>query len=472
MSDAKKHFDAAASIRESRWDAKAFASAIGMLDDFYEKRPLAQVQDQIKGLRGDAFAYSAYVYENDSNAILGARGTQVAAWVSLAIRLESLTGSIEEDVWVDGSSIIEDELLATYTASRTILKRGSDGGVELLVRPRVEASLIEDAFKLKQFRKWLKGNGRPEIGAAAENLLAIVDDSLAGRKSLDPLCAAAGGQPFAAILEAGRRLPGQQNDAVIAAVLAVTEIELKKISPLIIDCINAADLQFSELNDFRLPDARSLFLAIVFKTMLFVEHRLDTTKGQDATGEYLFSDPTKSTALEKELQQDFLRFLKTSRLGSHDEVRGVAAGRTDIYHELGRIKLITEIKREQSDASFESLIADYGEQTAMYQMTNVKLGILLVLDLTPDARLGRPLCQCYRPIVGDVMRDGTLRGVLVVRLPGNRMTPSEATETASKRRRIAGSQKVAVPSATRIVCNPRGHVDMSTRPSLRRSVRR
>ena len=52
-------------------------------------------------------------------------------------------------------------------------------------------------------------------------------------------------------------------------------------------------------------------------------------------------------------------FLRTSKLGTHDEVRGVAAGRADVFHDLGRVRIITEIKRELDDASFDALLGSY-----------------------------------------------------------------------------------------------------------------
>jgi hypothetical protein len=123
----------------------------------------------------------------------------------------------------------------------------------------------------------------------------------------------------------------------------------------------------------------------------------------------------------------------------------IGAGRADVDHEDGRFKLVIEIKREQSDASFENLLDSYGEQAVMYHSTNVKLGILLALDLTEEAGLGRRLCQSYKAVVADVMGDGVLCGILVVRLAGNRMTPAEATESVSRRRRSARAKAASSP---------------------------
>lgn len=135
--------------------------------------------------------------------------------------------------------------------------------------------------------------------------------------------------------------------------------------------------------------------------------------------------------LEKELQQDYLRFLRASKLGTHDEVRGVAAG---------RVRIITEIKRESDDCSFDALLENYGEQTAAYQNTNVPLGMLMALDLTRCQSVGEHISALHRAAVGDFLDDGVRRGVLVVKVPGNRISPAVARQRGRKRHQGSNSQ--------------------------------
>jgi hypothetical protein len=60
--------------------------------------------------------------------------------------------------------------------------------------------------------------------------------------------------------------------------------------------------------------------------------------------------------------------------------RGVASGRADVLHDFGRVQVVTEIKRESDDASIDSLLGNYGEQTSAHQNSNVPVGILLALE--------------------------------------------------------------------------------------------
>jgi hypothetical protein len=114
-------------------------------------------------------------------------------------------------------------------------------------------------------------------------------------------------------------------------------------------------------------------------------------------------------------------------------LRGVAAGRADVVHQVDGVRFITEAKREEEDASFENLLASYGDQTTLYQYTNLPIGILLVLDLTTKDGLSGHFRTLYWTEVGNRLGDGTRRGVLIVKVPGRRTAPSAATVEAVKR---------------------------------------
>jgi hypothetical protein len=208
-------------------------------------------------------------------------------------------------------------------------------------------------------------------------------------------------------------------------------VELRNASPELRIAIETIDHQISHLDALADAEVRTTFLSVVYKTLLFLEHRLNASPAQDPATKYLF----KPDALEHELQEDYFRFMKNCSLGSTDEERGIGGGRADVAFKIGNLKIVTEVKRETSDASFEVLVTKYSEQTAMYQTTNLRAGILLVLDLAPRESLLPHISTLYKAFVRDIMRDGTKRGIVVIRVPGNRVSPSEATRTAKSRKR-------------------------------------
>ena len=93
--------------------------------------------------------------------------------------------------------------------------------------------------------------------------------------------------------------------------------------------------------------------------------------------------------------------------------------------------MVIEIKREMDDASFDSLASHYAGQTTDYQNVSIRLGFLLVLDLTAPKLEGTPhirsLVQC-RPI----QRSGETepRHVVIVKVPGRRYLPNVVSKKA------------------------------------------
>ena len=66
--------------------------------------------------------------------------------------------------------------------------------------------------------------------------------------------------------------------------------------------------------------------SVVYKTLLFLEERIDLTASVDPAVAYLFLKEGQSNPHEQALQQDYMASLRRTKLGSADEVRGIAAG--------------------------------------------------------------------------------------------------------------------------------------------------
>lgn len=139
---------------------------------------------------------------------------------------------------------------------------------------------------------------------------------------------------------------------------------------------------------------------------------------------YLFvPEKGKDLPMEWDLQEDLWTFLTSSAIGHCISIEkiNVAGGRVDISAGFGDHRFIIEAKRELEDASPDNL-RRYLPQTITYQSTDVRIGFLVVLDLTPK--------PSYVPHLDEnawVERTGPNRDryVVVVRVPGNRKKPSE-----------------------------------------------
>lgn len=88
-------------------------------------------------------------------------------------------------------------------------------------------------------------------------------------------------------------------------------------------------------------------------------------------------------------------------------------------------RIVIEVKREMQNASFDAIAKNYAGQTTEYQNISIRLGFLLVLDLTEAKRTGathiRSLVECRK-----IVRTGEdePRYIVMVKVPGRRYSPS------------------------------------------------
>lgn len=157
------------------------------------------------------------------------------------------------------------------------------------------------------------------------------------------------------------------------------------------------------------------FLAVLKTVISFVSSRIDRPPN------YLREDGGGSSVLENELQNDLLEYLYAYGQIPEPvlEGQGIAAGRVDILVVWPSGRVILEVKREQADASQESIEGAYGSQAAAYTATGYPFGIVPVLDLVePQAEAPRRLADCFW--IGEC--NG--RKLVFVVVQGRRATPS------------------------------------------------
>jgi hypothetical protein len=185
------------------------------------------------------------------------------------------------------------------------------------------------------------------------------------------------------------------------------------------------------------PHAQRLFDTVLMWVVRFLFNRLEVTKADDPTVEYLFQHADGSNATEDALQADFFRLLTTNAAGSDLEPTNLGGGRADVRLKSSSERVVIEVKRELEDSSFDALAASYQAQATDYQNVSVRLGFLLVLDLANKTSEGTPH---IRSLVQTrlVQRTGEdhPRLLVIVKVPGNRKRPSDLTKVAkaSKRR--------------------------------------
>jgi hypothetical protein len=131
---------------------------------------------------------------------------------------------------------------------------------------------------------------------------------------------------------------------------------------------------------------------------------------------------------EDTLQNDLWEYLSSSEY-PEAERKQVSAGRADIYIPQGRFRFVIEVKRSLSDWTEDGL-EGLLRQTTAYQQTDVRLGVLAVLDLS-DRPAGVPHFDACFTVRERSVSATDNRCAVVMRVPANRRTPSDQAQVAA-----------------------------------------
>lgn len=433
--EARDWFGESNEISEHRPEASLYLDGLDLLLNFHSGAASASFSTMSARVQQHAFELHAWS-GGSGPPWLGARQTEAACWSALASAVAGLAGSLDEPSWWEPATVIEEGLLSVYSAGRSILRRDQNGGVEVMVRPRIRASIATQAGQAHQVRTWLQQNATHEWAAEARDLIAQIDAFVeqSGRPKR-PSEAASGRTSLAAIIERSS-IPEEQRDVLFDVVANAMSLQLTNMTAAENDVIESCCKKARGHTDYltNMNGAR-LFDTVLLWLVRFVFNRLELTKGDDPTGAYLFERNDGSLPHEDELQQDFFRWVATYAAGSDLEPTNIASGRADIRLRSGPERLVVEVKREEKDCSFDALFKSYAAQTTDYQNVSIRLGVLLVLDLATPNREGTPhLTSLFEMRQVHRCDESQSRLILTVKIPGRRKRPSDLTKLAKTNR--------------------------------------
>jgi hypothetical protein len=165
--------------------------------------------------------------------------------------------------------------------------------------------------------------------------------------------------------------------------------------------------------------AKTAFDDLMFRLLRFVSMRIDAARSRYR---YLRQVVAGSEPKEIDLQKDLYDYLGSAGYPAWERAN-VASGRTDIVFPSGPYEFVIETKQDDREWE-EGTAATFVAQATAYQQTDMRLGVLAVLDLSVR-RPGDPhLDGCFF-VRSDRYSARDERTVLVVRVPGNKRTPSD-----------------------------------------------
>jgi hypothetical protein len=324
-----------------------------------------------------------------------------------------------------------------YQASRCVRlwKWEPDEGraLEVLLAPAIDDAFIRTAG-IRQHLLDLTPQLAPAQQQAAMALIARLGTPPARPIDSDPL-------RWPHLAKLGIQLSPDSTDSslldAIEARLADRDAERTWDSDPALDrMLEAIRRELSSCEDFR-GDVAEQFSDLVLRTLRFLRSRQQA--GPSSFGgraRYLFAwGKDEKPPLEDVLATDYFQFLEATGSGGglHSEVRDLGGGRVDVLVHYGTHLFTAELKREFDDASRDSLRSYLG-QAGSYQGTGVRLGLLLVLDLTPKPSYPGHLSRnAWVEVLPPVVPDDLHRFVVVVRIPANRRVPSDMANPFSQK---------------------------------------
>ena len=431
---ARDLFAIASATSEMRADAELYRRSLTMLLEFQGGRRSAPAVDEVGAITQAAFEYSIHAVPHDSrltNTWLTDRAGEAIAWSTLALRLERLEESFGEAVWLEAAMVIERQLLVCYSAGRSTLKRAADGGLEAILRPTISDAIQREQARLQALELWIDKHSDSDMVIDAR---ALQREAAAAKEAsvLRNPTEAAPTDRVAAVLESGLVTVAGKSSALEEIAAGVAQVILDSTPLVVRQKLEEMDAALQANSDYaRNQDARALFNSVLIRTLAWQYELENIEPGKRRLSDYLFN----SSAEEADLQGDYLATVQagTGGGGVRSEARAIGHGRADVAFDMRLVTIVAELKKTDRDRSLEELLDDHGLQAIAYQRSNVRLGLLVVLDLVDRGGTGEHFSASSKILEKTPPGTTTPYSVAVFRIQGRKTTPSSIKKPRRKR---------------------------------------
>lgn len=449
---ARDWFNEAVAAVEGRPDAELYRRSVAMLIEFQQGRRSAPGGDEVAAIREAAFEYAAFAAPADrrlDGSWLVDRVNEAMGWFTLGISLARLEESFDDDVWLEAATVIERQLLVCYSASRSTLRMGADGGLEEIIRPAIVDALQREQTKLQMLERWIERNALSDMILDARALQQSVIGAWEASVLRNPTKAAipAG---VAAVLDSRFVTAAGQASALREIAADMATIFLATIPPVVAKQFQTMRNTLSSNPDYAAnaaqspeyaanADAGRLFDVILLRTLAFQYEVENIEPGARPWSDYLFNVSEGEPPDEADLHEDYLATMRAATAGGgiRAEGRGIGHGRADVVFDLGLISIVAEIKKTHENRTLQQLLDEHGLQAISYQRTNVRLALLVVLDLFDRGGTGDHFEASSAVLEKVPSFTTTPYSVAVFRIQGRKRTPSKVRARLSSRRPAA-----------------------------------
>ncbi|MGE4425804.1 MAG: hypothetical protein AB7G37_05045 [Solirubrobacteraceae bacterium] len=413
LRSARAGFAKAVSLDQNRADAELHRAALDALLGLVDRHTPAELATHAQEIRDLALLRRAW----QATGRLGWLGDPLDAdreWWALGQAVAIAGEAVTQTVWMEPPLIMAQMARALEaTTTVRVLPGGTPApGATRVIAPSLRQPFATDASKKALLRQWAQ-EVTAEDRAARKALLDTVEVE----------------RPDNASAALATRLAREFGDETLADALTaeqqlrlVTRLDafdntLEAENPQVRRALDDLRAGLAENVDY-VAETRNAFDMIVLRTLRFVADRMNIQLSSSRVA-YL----TKAEAKEEALQHDYQEWMVGNGLqGIVDiEVPHVGSGRIDVRFAFGTRRIVTEVKRDK-DPFGDGALDKYLNQAGAYQVSNVRLGILLVLDLSPKPQgqvmsLEKSIWLATKPALAP---DDLERHIVVAVVPGNR----------------------------------------------------
>ncbi|WP_313157574.1 hypothetical protein [Sphingobacterium multivorum] len=399
-------------------NAICFEKVLEIFLDFFESNYKGINIESLTELENKLQFANLWQHYNNSFTWQSLRESEIINWKTLVSKLKSSADYLSETSWFEPKVVIENFLLQLYKCNRTIFYKKESNGVDLLIEPYISARLIENDTYSFLLDQWLIRNQGDPLWEIGNSLYVTINEY----KNL--------GNEFGVTLSNDTVTPSKSDIKKFETKFEIFSKEYRTNQLGGTSLILKAEFErlsqsLIEHEIFPNNDVKFNFQSLLYNSLLFLETRMDSTKKNNPSVSYLFNK--SPLPKEEALQKDYSLFIGAipSNGNTEIEVMDIAGGRADVVFKFIDHRFIVEVKREINKTGFDDLISKYSGQSFEYQNTNVKAGILLVLDLNKANLNGIKSFeqQVKLHIISD--NEGTLRSLIIIKVPGRRNTPSQ-----------------------------------------------
>ena len=411
-------FAEAGRIDADRSDAHLYAAVINVVRGFAQGASETDLIAAVEAVETAAADRAFLLSAGRLPHWLAPRWDRDVQWLELVDSVPRLAADLGRPSWLRACSAL-DGLLKVYDADRTI---ADAAGFGVVLKPRIEASFVRE-----------------------RGLLAHLDDRLCDKAFVgEDREAAATLRKRIAAIAAEPNSPGKSGEGAFTEKLRGALDEIGATTPFIERVVGLLEDKLvvedeianpivQGIQDYirsRLEGAahyegriRVTFDRLLRQVIMFCADRQDASKQElGERGAYLFN----KDAVEGDLQMDLRSFLYGNLLGAtvQTEVQGIAKGRCDVYVGHDGWRFLIELKKHEGHVTPE-VARKYVGQATSYQGTNVKLGMLGILELVDriEPPSGLESCIWYDSLVP--AGDAHARHLVVFKVPGRLRRPNE-----------------------------------------------